>query len=150
MGAFATLRIPLQASGRATGQLAADTVYRSAGTWAPSWDAQSSVLSLQIQFPGNITAMIGRLASKGFAIPPQIEISLPLRSIAAPDVVTDSAHFLQLLAADPKIFDARLEGDRVVAQIVPDTYAAHAIWDHCLEVGLMPQDVPTLPSLRGL
>jgi hypothetical protein len=150
MGAMATLRIPLGTQDAAGARLACETAYLACGTWAPAWDARASELSVQIQFPGNITALVGKLTHEGFDVPARIGISLPLRSIASPDTVTDSVLFLQLLASDPSIFEPRLEGDRVIAQIKPNTYAAHAIYDHCIEVGLMPQDVPTLPSLRGL
>lgn len=150
MGAFATLRIPLAPLGPADAVRACDAAYRSAGTWNPSWDAAGSALSVQMQFPGNITAMAAKIAAAGFDLPALIEITVPLRSIADPDEPSDGVRFLELLASDARIVAPRLTADGVTAQIAPDTYAAHAIFDHCLEVGLMPQDVPTLPSLRGL
>lgn len=151
MGAFSELVIPVAGRGSFTGTLARDIAYRAAGSWNPVWDEAAGALTVLLSFPGNISALADNLTAAGLRIGRSWRISVPLRSLAAPEEPASPEKFLRLLGKDAALVSgARIEGDRVVAQIAPDTYAAHAIYDAAIASGLMPQDTPTLPSLRGL
>ncbi|GAC1421108.1 MAG: hypothetical protein NVSMB5_14050 [Candidatus Velthaea sp.] len=150
MGAFAALTIPLDLSRPGSGTLALAAAQSSAGSTGIRIDAARRELHMQLQLPGNITSLMGRLASAGFAIPPSIRVTVPVRSLGIPEKETDVAHMIDEMHATGHVRNAAIEGDRLTASIGPSSKGLYAIYINLIHSGLMAQDTPTLVALRGL
>ena len=150
MGAFAALTIPLDLSRPGAGTLALAAAQSSAGSTDARIDAARGELNMQLQLPGNITSLMGRLASAGFVIPLGIGVSVPVRSLGAPGLVPDVSHMIADLEASGHVRDVRIAGDRLTATIGPSSKGLYAIYIGLIHSGLMAQDTPTLVALRGL
>ena len=150
MGAFAALTIPLDLSRPGAGTLALAAAQSSSGSADARVDAARGELNMQLQLPGNITSLMGRLASAGFVIPLSIGVSLPVRSLGIPDFVPDVDHMIADLQATGHVRDVRIAGDRLTATIGPSSKGLYAIYIGLIHSGLMAQDTPTLVALRGL
>ena len=149
MGAFATLTIPLNLSGTGAEFHAWEAANAAAGSQHIIADRGRNELRLEHQFPGNITALMRRLGAK-FALPRTITASVPVRSLGIPDHPADVSHMLAAINSEPGVSGARIEGDRLVAEVPPITRGLYVIFNHLLHAGLIAQDVPTLVALRGL
>ena len=149
MGAFATLTIPLNLSGTGAEHQAWEAANSSAGSKNIIADRATNQLRLDHQFPGNITALMRRLGAK-FALPHSITASVPVRSLGIPGAPSDVSHLLAAINHEPGVSGARIEGDRLIAEVPPVTRGLYVIFNHLLHAGLIAQDVPTLVALRGL
>ncbi|GAC1406839.1 MAG: hypothetical protein NVSMB64_12960 [Candidatus Velthaea sp.] len=150
MGAFAALTIPLDLSRPGAGTLALAAAQSSAGSTGIRIDAARSELHMRLQLPGNITSLMSRLASAGFAIPRSIGVSVPVRSLGIPHVQPDVAHMIDELHASGHVRGAAIAGDQLTASIGPSSKGLYAIYIGLIHSGLMAQDTPTLVALRGL
>jgi hypothetical protein len=150
MGAFATLTIPLNLSRPGAGTLALAAAQSTAGSTEVAVDVQRNELTMKLQLPGNIKSLMTRLKSAGFAIPPKIEVVVPVRSLGLPEMRPDVPHMLAQINASPHVSEARLDGDVLTAHTGPSSKGLYTIFWSLIHAGLMAQDTPTLPALRGL
>jgi hypothetical protein len=148
MGAFATVTIPLDLSQPAAAAAALAEAETSAGS--TDWSATADALTVKMQMPGNVKALVGRLEDAGFTRPTAVSVSVPIRSLAIPDLVPNVQHLLTTLNESGEVTDARIEGDAVIATMGPRWTGLYRIFHALLHEGLIAQDTPTLPALRGL
>ncbi len=148
MGAFATVTIPLDLTPPGAIALALEEAEASAGSVEAA--ATSAGLMLKLQLPGNLRSLMGRLNALGFATPATLEVSVPVRSLAIPDLVPNIGHLLAALNTSGEVTNARIEGDAVIATTGPTSKGLYRIYHALLHEGLIAQDTPTLPALRGL
>ncbi len=148
MGAFATVTIPLDLTAPGAAAAALGEARNSAG----SVDAAvtNDGLTLKLQMPGNIRSLVGRLTALGFPKPAEVGVSVPVRSLAIPDLVPNVQHLLTTLNESGEVSNARIEGDAVIATTGPTSKGLYRIFHALLHEGLIAQDTPTLPALRGL
>jgi len=149
MGAFATVTIPLDLSKPGSAGLALFEAERTAG----STDAEvtSTGLTLKFHMPGNLKALGSRLKSAGFTLPETVRVSVPIRALGIPDLIPNVEHLVQTLDESGEVSDARIEGDAVTASTTPSSNKGmYRIFYSLIHEGLMPQDTPTLPAMRGL
>jgi hypothetical protein len=150
MGAFAALTIPLDLSRPGAGTLALAAAQSSAGSTGAAVDPAKNELHLKLQIPGNLTALMSRLASAGFAIPKKIKVSVPVRSLGIPNHVPDVPQMLHALNTGSAVSDATISGDQLIAMTGPSSKGLYQIFNALLHSGLIAQDTPTLVALRGL
>jgi hypothetical protein len=62
----------------------------------------------------------------------------------------DIPHMLAEINASGFVSEATLEGDTLTAVIGPSSKGLYTIFWSLIHAGLMAQDTPTLPALRGL
>lgn len=148
MGAFASLSIPLDLSRPGGGELALDAAGSSSG--AIDAGVTPEGLTLKLQMPGNIGALMGRLRANGFATPDRIGVSVPVRSLAIPEKNPSAEHLVGVLNASGDVFDAQITGDSVTAFTGPTSKGLYRIYHALIHEGLIAQDTPTLVALRGL
>jgi hypothetical protein len=148
MGAFATVTIPLDLTRPGAAALALEEAETSAG----SVDAAvtSEGLTLKLSMPGNIRALMTRLRGVGFTTPATVSVSVPVRSLAIPDLVPNVQHLLTELNESGEVTGARIEGDAVIATTGPTSKGLYRIYHALFHEGLLAQDTPTIPALRGL
>jgi hypothetical protein len=148
MGAFATVTIPLDLSRPGIAALALAAAENSAG----STDAtvSSEGLTLKLQMPGNIRSLLDRLRALDLTTPAEVGVSVPVRSLAIPELVPNVQHLLTTLNESGEVSNARIEGDAVIATTGPTSKGLYRIFHALLHEGLIAQDTPTLPALRGL
>jgi hypothetical protein len=150
MGAFAAVTIPLDLSRPGAGTLALAAAQSTAGSTDVAVDVARNELTLKLQLPGNIKSIMTRLKSAGFTIPPRIGVSVPVRSLGLPEMVPDVPHMLAEINSSGHVSGALLEGDRLTASTGPSSKGLYTIFWSLIHAGLMAQDTPTLPALRGL
>ncbi len=150
MGAFAALAIPLNLSRPGAGTLALAAAQSTAGSTDVAIDVANNVLTMKLQLPGNIKSLMTRLKAAGFAIPPKIAVSVPVRSLGLPEMKPDIPHMLAEINASGQVSDARLVGDTLTAATGPSSRGLYKIYWSLIHAGLMAQDTPTLVALRGL
>jgi hypothetical protein len=148
MGAFATVTIPLDLSRPGIAALALEAAQNSAGSTDAALTPDG--LRLKLQMPGNIRSLVDRLVSLGIDPPAEVGVSVPVRSLAVPDLVPNVQHLLTTLNESGQVSDARIEGDAVIATTRPASKGLYRIFHALLHEGLIAQDTPTLPALRGL
>ena len=148
MGAFATVTIPLNLTRPGAAALALEEAEGAAG--AVDAAVTNDGLSLKLQMPGNIRSLMARLRGLGFATPDAVGVSVPVRSLAIPEIVPNVQHLLTALNESGEVMDARLEGDAVIATTGPTSKGLYRIFYALIHEGLIAQDTPTLPALRGL
>jgi hypothetical protein len=139
MGALATLTIPLSLKTSNDRYDATQILETVAGSEGLSFNDSSATLNLQ--FPGNVSSIIKKLAGK---------VSVPMRSLAIPDKPANPAAMLSEVGESSAISNAHFNGDRFEATVVPSTNTMLLIYESAVKAGLIPQDVPTLVALRGL
>ena len=148
MGAFATVTIPLDLSRPGIGPLALEEARNAAGSVDAAITGDG--LRLKLQMPGNIRSLLGRLGALGLTTPPEVGVSVPVRSLAIPDLVPNVQHLLTTLNESGEVTNARIEGDAVIATTGPTSKGLYRIFHALLHEGLIAQDTPTLPAIRGL
>ncbi len=150
MGAFAALIIPLDLSRPGAGTLALAAAQSTSGSTDVAVDVARNELTMKLQLPGNIKSIMTRLKAAGFAIPPRIAVSVPVRSLGLPQLVPDVPHMLAEINASGHVSGAQLEGDRLTAFTGPSSKGLYTIFWSLIHAGLIAQDTPTLVALRGL
>lgn len=150
MGAFAALTIPLDLSRPGAGTLALAAAQSSAGSIDHAVDPGKNELHLKLQIPGNVTALMSRLASAGFIIPKKIGVSVPVKSLGIPNHTPNVPHMLEDLNASGAVSGAVMSGDTLTATTGPSSKGLYQIFNALLHAGLIAQDTPTLVTLRGL
>jgi hypothetical protein len=150
MGAFAALRIPLNLSRPGAGTLALAAAQSTAGSTAVAVDVAHNELTMKLQLPGNIKSLMTRLKAAGFAIPPRIAVSVPVRSLGLPENKPDIPHLIAEINASGHVSDAQLVGDQLTALTGPSSKGLYSIYWSLIHAGLIAQDTPTLVALRGL
>jgi hypothetical protein len=148
MGAFATVTIPLDLTRPGIAALALAEAQNSAGSTDAALTADG--LSLKLQMPGNLRSLIGRLKALDLTTPAKVGVSVPVRSLAIPDLIPNVQHLLTTLNESGEVTDARIEGDAVIATTGPTSKGLYRIYHALLHEGLIAQDTPTLPAIRGL
>jgi hypothetical protein len=148
MAAFATVTIPLDLTRPGAAALALEEAETSAG----SVDAAvtSDGITMKLSMPGNLRALCARLREVGFPTPAEVSVSVPVRSLAIPELVPNVQHLLTTLNESGEVANARIEGDAVIATTGPTSKGLYSIYHALLHEGLIAQDTPTLPALRGL
>jgi hypothetical protein len=161
MSAFAGVKIQVDLTRRGGAAFAVqETAENFAGTRNVVVDASAGELRFDLQFPGNLSALVRQLQAASVPVGPQAEVSVPIRSLVdaeASDAAAVAAHVAGGVEVwDPQfprgdyVFAARVAGDHLEASVEPSTSGMHAIYDALLTLGLVAQDEPSLPSLRGL
>ena len=150
MGAFAALTIPLDLSRPGAGTLALAAAQSTSGSTDVAVDVPQNELTMKLQLPGNVKSIMTRLKSAGFAIPPRIGVSVPVRSLGLPEMTPDIPHLLAELNASGHVSAAQLVGDQLTAVTGPSSKGLYTIYWSLLHSGLIAQDTPTLVALRGL
>jgi hypothetical protein len=105
---------------------------------------------MKLQMPGNIKSIMTRLKAAGFAIPTQIRAVVPVRSLGLPERRPDVPHTLAEINASAHVKEASLDGDQLTALIGPSSKGLYQIYWSLIHAGLVAQDTPTLPAIRGL
>lgn len=150
MGAFAALTIPLDLSRPGGATLALAAAQSTAGSTDVAVDVARNVLTMKLQLPGNIKSLMTRLRAAGFAVPPRIGVSVPVRSLGLPEVKPDVPHMLAEINASGQVSDAQLVGDQLTATTGPSSKGLYQIYWSLIHAGLIAQDTPTLVAIRGL
>ncbi len=166
MGAWITISMSVDLTSRpGSARELAELVESTAGTVDVVANATTNTLSFRMQYPGNLTAIMKRMAAIGLTLPATADIILPVRSLAIPELRTDAAHVAAILNGGPTtiprmdtgplvngegIMDARFVDGNLHATIVPTSMTLQTIWDVLCENGLTAQDTPTLVNLRHL
>jgi len=150
LGAFAALTIPLDLSRPGAGTLALAAAQSTSGSTDVAVDVARNELTMKLQLPGNIKSIMTRLRAAGFAIPPKIHAVVPVRSLGLPEFRPDIAHLLAEINASPHVSEAQLDGGELSAIIGPSSKGMYQIFWSLIHAGLIAQDTPTLPALRGL
>lgn len=147
MGSFALVSIPVDLSRRkAAAEVALDVVATFPGTRNATID-DAGVLSFEMQFPGNLSALVVRLQSCLVPVGSQATLSMPVRRIG-PACDADSAYQSSVLEAGPEISDvqfprgeyvlsATIKNDALEAAIVPSTRSMHHLYDALLRLRLL-------------
>jgi hypothetical protein len=148
MGAFATVTIPLDLSRPGLAALALAEAERSAGSTDAAVTGEG--ITVKLQMPGNIRSLMGRLSELGLTTPAEVGVSVPVRSLAIPDLIPNVQHLLTTLNESGEVSNARIEGDAVIATTRPTSKGLYRIFYALLHEGLIAQDTPTLPAIRGL
>jgi hypothetical protein len=149
MGAFATVTIPLDFTSPGSSGAALREGETSAGSTEVA--ITPTGLTLKLQLPGNLRALTSRLRGQGLAVPETVGVSVPVRAMGIPDLVPNVEHLLQTLNESGEVFGAQMDGDNVTAQVKPTSNKGlYRLFYAIIHEGLMPQDTPTLPALRGL
>ncbi len=156
MGAFAAVRIPIDVTGcRGGGAVAHEIVSTFPGTRNYAFSGDSGTLAFELQFPGNLGALVERLRGRAIVVGATAEVSVPVKSLLgeAPDGVAVA----RLLAEGPEAWDVQfarrayvsagsLAAERIQASIVPCTEAMHALYDALLAAGLVASDASSAAS----
>ena len=151
MGAYATIRMPLDLSQRNAAAIAQRVVDDFPGTRNVTLDGASSTVAFDIQFPGNLTALADRLRSSKVPVGETASVSVPFRSCAAEPL--DPAEVVHRLTEGPEVWDvqfsrgryvldARVNGGRLEASIVPSTNSMHELYDALLSLGAVVGEGP--------
>lgn len=114
----------------------------TAGLNAFSFDATAGTATVGFEFPGNIDALMRRLASKRLTHARTIEISVPVVNLTGR--IIDPVRLLQALNASPAVSNAGYDGKTVTATIVAATNAARYMYEEIVVAGLYPLDKPTV------
>jgi hypothetical protein len=150
LGAFAALTIPLDLTRPGAGTLALAAAQSTAGSTEVAIDVAHNELTMKLQMPGNIKSIMTRLKAAGFAIPPQIRAVVPVRSLGLPERRPDVPHMLAEINASAHVKEASLDGAQLTALIGPSSKGLYQIYWSLIHAGLVAQDTPTLPAIRGL
>jgi hypothetical protein len=122
----------------------------TAGSTDVAIDVAHNELTMKLQMPGNIKSIMTRLKAAGFAIPTQIRAVVPVRSLGLPERRPDVPHTPAEINASAHVKEASLDGDQLTALIGPSSKGLYQIYWSLIHAGLVAQDTPTLPAIRGL
>jgi hypothetical protein len=150
LGAFAALTIPLDLSRPGAGTLALAAAQSTAGSTDVAIDVAHNELTMKLQMPGNIKSIMTRLKAADLQFRPKSAPSLPVRSLGLPERRPDVPHMLAEINASAHVKEASLDGDQLTALIGPSSKGLYQIYWSLIHAGLVAQDTPTLPALRGL
>jgi hypothetical protein len=166
MGAFASVTLPLAAGlVKGAAEIAQDVVACFPGTRNVVLDAAGTTLTFDLHFPGNLSALVTRLANSRIGVGARATVSVPTMSLA-PELLTSPEHVTERLNEgaevwDPEfprgsyVSDAKLVDGRVHASIVPSTEGMHQLYDSMFVLGLTAGDgelqpADGIPSFAGL
>ncbi len=142
MAAAASLTIPVSLATPAQTYDATRIFEATAGLTALSLDVAGGTATVHFEFPGNIDALMRRLASRRLTNAQLIAISVPVQNLTGR--IIDPAKLLQSLNASPAITSARYDGTTVSATIVAATNAVRYMYEEIVIAGLIPLDIPTV------
>jgi hypothetical protein len=137
-------------------EVARDVLETFPGSRNASIDA-SGRASLEVQFPGNVSALAARLNSLLVPLVGHITVRVPIVNVAATrvddetirrDVIHGPEIWDVQFVRKPYVDDARVEGDYVEATMVPTTNAVHHVYDALLRIGILAAE--KAPQLQGL
>ena len=160
MGAFAVLAISVDLTKRSNAAaLAYELVDSFPGTQNTNVDVATSAVTFELHFPGNLSALVRRLRNGLIPVGEVATVSLPVTSLApdliaaGPEIVGERVvHGAEVwdVAFDRGhyVSDARLNGTRLEATIVPSSDAMHQIYDALLTLGMVAHD-PGLVAMSG-
>jgi hypothetical protein len=147
---FATVSFAVDLGRRPAPQVAVDEVVSTfPGTRNVSFDG--TAVHFDIVFPGNLTALAGRLRSANVPIVGDAQVRIPIERIAPERAArTNTA---ERMIEGPEIWDvefprghyvksAHMEGDVACATIEPSNYGMHQLYDSLLNAGMMAQSEP--------
>jgi hypothetical protein len=151
MAAFATVRMTVDLAGSGKAELARDVVETFPGTRAVAVDALGGTLDFELQFPGNLSALVRRLRESAIAVASPASVTLPVVALV-PELVADPQAVAERLVEGPEVWDVafargtyvlagRFTGDRVEASVQPRSESMHELYDAMLSVGLVASDV---------
>jgi len=157
VGTFATVTMPVDLTRcRGAAAIAYEVVETYPGTRAVQLDEQTATIVFELHFPGNLSGLVKRLRNNLIPVGDRAQISLPVRSLApaliegGPGVVAERLEsgtevWDVQFERGKYVFDARVEGDRIAAAIVPSTSAMHQNYDALLSLALVA-DGPVLAA----
>ena len=142
MAASASLTIPVSLKTPEQQHDIARLLAATAGLKNPALDAVAGTATVEFEFPGNIDALMGRLASKRLSTAKTLKIAIPVANLSGK--IVDPTALLGALNASPAVSNAGYDGKTVTATIVAATNAARYMYEEIIIAGLMPLDKPTV------
>jgi len=142
MSASASLTIPVRLTTPAQKYDATRAFEATAGLKGLSLDVARGMATIQLEFPGNIDALMRRLAGKRLTHAATISIAVPVQNLSGR--IIDPTNLLHALNASPAITNARYDGKTVTATIVAATNSVRYMYEEIIIAGLMPLDTPTV------
>lgn len=142
MAASASVTIPVTLAGPAATMDARAIFERTPGLLGPTLDAAGTNASFQFEFPGNLDALVSRLAAKGLVRGRTATIAIPVANLTGRTI--DPTALIASLNASPAISNASFDGKTVSATIVAATNAARYLYEEIVIAGLVPLDKPTV------
>jgi hypothetical protein len=148
MGSFALVSMQVDLTRRgAAAKIVQEVVEDFPGTRNVTLDSAAGAVSFEIQFPGNLTALTERLRINLIPVGERASVSLPIRALV-PELLDDAEHVRRTLVEGPEIwdveflrghyvYDASMQGDAVVASIVPSSQSMHQLYDALLKLGVV-------------
>jgi hypothetical protein len=158
MGCFAAISMQVDLSRRSSAaDVARDVLETFPGSRNAALDAGSGAASLEVQFPGNLSALAARMRSLMVPISGNVKMRVPIFNVAEARADVDTIR--KTMEEGPEIWDvqfvrdhyvegASVDGDWVEATIVPSTNAVHHIYDALMRIGLLA--AAKAPGFRGL
>ncbi len=142
MAASASLTIPVMLGTPAQAYDARAIFERTPGLIVGNLDVAGSRATVHFEFPGNVDALMSRLASKRLTHGGLATIAIPVKNLSGR--VIDVPHLIASLNASPAVSGASYDGDTVSATIVAATNAVRYIYEEIVIAGLMPLDKPSV------
>ncbi len=142
MAASASLTIPVTLATPAQAYDAMRVFEATPGLLRHKLDAVGGKATVQFEFPGNVDALMRRLAGRRLATSQLATIVIPVQNLTGR--VINPAQLLASLNASPAVSDASYDGKTVRATIVAATNAVRYMYEEIIIAGLMPLDVPTV------
>jgi len=147
MGSFALVSMPLDLSAHDAARTAREIVEEFPGTQHVVLDAAAGSVTFEIQFPGNLSALVARLKASEIPVGESAHVKLPVVSLA-PKTLEDADYVRRTLEEGPEIWDvsflrgryvldAHLDGDSVEASILPSSNSMHQLYDALLKLGIV-------------
>jgi len=153
MSVFAALKIPVDLTRRRGAALKALEILQSfPGARNLAVDGAAQTLSLELHFPGNLTALVDDLLGSLIPVGAKVEVTVPLATPPA-----DAAALEERLLEGNEVWDVAFPRDRyvyeahvspsgVTATIVPSTGAMHEIYDVLLGFNLLSHGGSIVPA----
>jgi hypothetical protein len=161
MGAFATLTLPVDLTRRHNAAEAACSIVETfPGTRNVVLDETAGTLTFDLHFPGNLSGLVRRLLDGLIPSGEHATVSLPVESLV-PELIAGGPAVVEARVVEgAEVWDvafarghwvraAKLDGDRLEADIVAHSNAMHQIYDAMLTLGLVA-NTPALAAARGL
>ncbi len=142
MAAAASLTIPISLATPAQTYDATRIFEATPGLSGLSLDIAGGTATIRLEFPGNLDALMRRLAGKRLATAQTVKIAVPVQNLSGR--IIDPVRLLQSLNASPAIANAGYDGKIVTATIVAATNAVRYMYEEIIVAGLMPLDIPTV------
>ena len=149
---FARITLHVDLSRRPEAALVAEEIVSTfAGTRNTS--IAGDVVTCELQFPGNLSALAARLQSNNVPIQGSVAVRIPIRR-AVPAKADDAEALRMTLIEGPEIWDpefhignyvvdAGVEAEAVTATVHPTTHAMHQLYDALLHKGIFSDDRAT-------